>query len=265
MSNFSKLNLVKIHFPLLFLAVVTLLCSCGSYKQNIMFRTGVESQVSKEKKAAEANYVIQKNDLLELDVFTNLGDKIIDPNFESFKESPNAQGVKTDPPRYLVDNNGVVKLPLLQEIKLEGLTVRGAEELLQKEYAKQYQQPFVVLKVTNRRVTVLGAPGGKVIPLLDENVRLTEVLALAGGISTDGKAGNIRVLRGDQIFVADFSTVEGYLRDDMLIQSGDIVYVEPVRRPFVEALQSYGPLVSIMTSLAAVTVIIINSNRSNNN
>lgn len=265
MSNFSKLNRVKLHSFFLFLAASALLCSCGAYKQNIMFRTGDQSKVLQEKKIAESNYAIQKNDILELEVFTNLGDKIIDPNFESFKDSPNQTGLKATPPRYLVDNNGVAKLPILQEIKLEGLTVRAAEEMLQKEYAKQYQQPFVQLRVINKRVTVLGSPGGKVIPLVDENVRLSEILALAGGIGIDGKAKNIRILRGSEIYVADFSTVEGYLRDDMLIQSGDIVYVEPVRRPFVEALQSYGPLFSIITSMAAVTAILINSSRSNSN
>ena len=113
-----------------------------------------------------------------------------------------------------------------------------------------------MLRVINKRVTVLGALGGKVIPLANENIRLTEVLALAGGINTDAKARNIRILRGDEVVVADFSTVEGYLRDNILIQSGDIVYVEPVRRPFVEALQSYLPIASLAVSIATVVIIL---------
>jgi polysaccharide biosynthesis/export protein len=259
MSNFKKLNIVKINSLVFSICILAMLSSCGSYKQNIMFRTSKSSKITEDKQIAESNYIIQKNDVLELEVFTNQGDKIIDPNSESFKNAPN-QSLRPEQPKYAVDKDGIAKLPLLQEIKLEGLTIRQAEEILQKEYAKQYQEPFVVLKVVNRRVTVLGSPGGKVIPLLDENIRLTEVLALAGGISTDGKARNIRVLRGDQIFIADFSTVEGYLRDDMLIQSGDIIYVEPVRRPFLEALQNYGPLFSIITSMATVVVIIVTRN-----
>lgn len=238
-----------------FLLISLALTSCGSYKQNIMFRTGDQSKISQEKKKLESNYVIQKNDILELEVFTNQGEKIIDPNQESFKESPGTPA-EILRQQYLVDNQGISKLPLLQQIKLEGLTIRQAEDILQKEYTRLYLEPFVVLRVVNRRVTVLGALGGKVIPLANENIRLTEVLALAGGINADGKAANIRVLRGDEIFVADFGTVEGYLRDDMLIQSGDIVYVEPVRRPFVEALQSYLPLASIAISLATVVIIL---------
>lgn len=263
MSNFSKHNPVKFHSTAISIVLMTALCCCSSYKQNIMFRTDENSKLTQEKKIAESNYLIQKNDVITLEVFTNQGDKIIDPNLESFKNSPNQSAADPETQQYLVDKDGVAKLPLLQEIKLEGLTIRQAEEMLQKEYAKQYLEPFVVLNVVNRRVTVLGSPGGKVIPLVNENIRLTEVLALAGGISTDGKARNIRVLRGDQIFVADFSTVEGYLRDDMLIQSGDIIYVEPVRRPFLEGLQNYGPLVSIITGIGTLAVVLITNTTSN--
>jgi polysaccharide biosynthesis/export protein len=245
---------VKRLIYLLFFGAIVL-SSCSSYKQNIMFRTGDYSKLSQEKKRAESNYVIQKNDILELEVFTNQGEKIIDPNQESFKQSPTASMVVTKP-QYLVDNQGITKLPLLDQIKLEGLTIRQAEEILQKEYTRLYQDPYAVLRVINKRVTVLGAPGGKVIPLVNENIRLTEVLAMAGGINIDGKASNIRVLRGEEIFVADFSTIEGYLRDDILIQSGDIVYVEPVRRPFVEALQSYLPIASLAVSIATVVIIL---------
>ncbi len=258
MSNFSKLIPVKLHTFLL-VALLGCVCACGSYKQNIMFKTGDYTKLTREKEAAESNYVIQKNDILELEVFTNQGDKIIDPNFESFKNSQGAQQ-RAEPITYLVDQEGRAKLPLLGEIKLEGLTIRQAEGILQGEYARQYQEPFVVLEVVNRRVTVLGSPGGKVVPLVNENIRLTEVLALAGGITSDGKAGNIRVLRGDKVFLADFSTVEGYLRDDMLIQTGDIIYVEPVRRPFLEALQNYAPFFTIFTGLATLVVIITTRN-----
>jgi polysaccharide biosynthesis/export protein len=107
---------------------------------------------------------------------------------------------------------------------------------------------------------VLGAPGGQVIPLVNENTRLTEVLAMAKGLGNDAKAHNIRVLRADKVFVADFSTIGGYLKGDMIMAPGDIVYVEPVRRPFSEGLREYGPLVSIVTSMATLIVVILRSN-----
>jgi polysaccharide export outer membrane protein len=103
---------------------------------------------------------------------------------------------------------------------------------------------------------VLGAPGGQVIPLANENMRLTEVLALAKGVPTDGRANNIRVIRGDQVLVADLSTFKGYQSGNVLIKPGDIIYVEPVHRPFIEALRDYSPVITIVTSLATLIFII---------
>src|SRR5690606_27831370 len=159
---------------------------------------------------------------------------------------------------YLVDMNGVVKLPMLDELKLEGLTIRQAEAILQKEYSKYYTNPFVILQYANKRVIVLGATGGQVIPLLNENTPLVEVLALATGLNNDSKAHNIRVIRGDQVIIADLSTFEGYKKSNLIMQPGGIVYVEPIRRPASEALRDYGPLVSIITSLTTLVVVLTN-------
>lgn len=238
--------------------VALLLASCASYKQNIMFKINDQSQVAQYTREAERNYVVQKNDLLNLRVYTSDGEMIIDPDLKLLKEiPPQVANIRPDP-SYLVDINGVVKLPMIGEIKLEGLTIRQAEEMLQKEYAKFYTNPFIILQYGNKRVVVLGAVGGQVIPLVNENTSLVEVLALATGLNNDSKAQNIRVIRNEQVFVADLSTLEGYKLSNMIMQPGDIVYVEPVRRPALEALRDYGPLVSILTSLTTLIVVLTN-------
>jgi polysaccharide biosynthesis/export protein len=233
------------------------LTSCGAYKQNIMFKVPEGATLKTQVAQAEKNYTILKNDKLELSVYTNNGERIIDPDFELTKEKGSAaqQGTQA-PPSYLVDVNGVTKFPMVGELKVEGLTVRQAEEFLQKAYAEYYKEPFVVLTVTSRRVIVLGAPGGQVIPLVNENVHLVEVLALARGLDKTAKAHAIRVLRGKEIFMVDFSTYEGYIQSNLLIESGDVVYVEPIRKPFIEAVQEYGPLVSIVAGLTTLILVI---------
>lgn len=220
-----------------------------------MFQLPEGSQLKQQIDTAEKNYVIQKYDYLELEMFTNKGETIIDPQstLPSGQGSGNAVAPK---PAYLVDANGLSKFPMIGEVKLEGLTVRQAEEVLQSAYSKYYEDAYAVLRYTNKRVVVLGATGGQVIPLVNENVRLVEVLALAQGLNNDAKAHNIRVLRGDQAFVADLSTFDGYIKNNIPIQSGDIVYVEPVRRPFTESLRDYGPILTIATTLTTLVVVI---------
>jgi polysaccharide biosynthesis/export protein len=232
------------------------LSACGAYKQNIMFRLPEDTALKTQVNLAEKNYTILKNDKLELQVYTNKGERIIDPDFELTKERGTAQQQPQEPISYLVDINGVAKFPMVGELKIEGLTVRQAEEMLQKAYNAFYKESFVVLTVTSRRVIVLGAPGGQVIPLVNENVYLVEVLALARGLDKTAKAHAIRVLRGKEIFQVDFSTYEGYKQNNLLMESGDVVYIEPIRKPFIEAVQEYGPLVSILASLTTLIVVL---------
>ena len=67
------------------LCSILLVAGCRAYKHNVILRLdediyphGLEYQ----KKFAEKNYIIQINDILKIDVFTNEGEWIIDPNNE---------------------------------------------------------------------------------------------------------------------------------------------------------------------------------------
>jgi polysaccharide export outer membrane protein len=240
--------------PVLSLVIGSLLASCASYKQNIMFKVPEGAVLKAKVETAEQNYTIQRNDALQLNVYTNDGERLIDPEAVLSQERPIA--AEPAPPQYIVGVDGKVKFPMVGDVMIEGLTIRQAEGFLQDAYAKFYKVPFVRLKYVNKRVIVLGAPEGLVVPLVDENVRLTEVLALSKAVIKDSKAHNIRVLRGEEVFVADLSTIEGYLKNNMIIQPGDIVYVEPVRRPFSEGVREYLPLVSMLTSLTTLIVVL---------
>ena len=238
------------------LLALVVLASCG-YKQNIMFKVPEDVALKQQVAEAEKNYIIQKNDYLKLAVYTNGGERIIDPDLKLLKDMP-VQNTETRPdPDFLVDVNGVVKFPMIAEIKLEGLTIRQAEELLQKEYANYYEKPFITLTYTNKRVIVLGGPAAKVIPLVNENVTLAEILSLANAVDNNSMAHNIRVMRGEQYFVADFSTIDGYHKTNMIMHHGDIVYVEPIRRPLAEAMRDYGGLVSLAISITTLIAVLV--------
>ena len=78
--------LAKHFHGLFFLLIVgAFFTSCKSYKQHIMFKIDEEedlSYLSSDITVVEKNYIIQANDLLELRVYTNNGERIIDPNNE---------------------------------------------------------------------------------------------------------------------------------------------------------------------------------------
>jgi len=243
----------------LYIFLTLLLANCASYKQNIMFKPGenfVPDPIKGKAQTAERNYVIQKNDFLVIEIYSNNGEKLIDPNPEMTQSNLNSND-EEEVTQYLVDINGVAKFPMVGEIKVEGLTLRQAEQALQTEYEKFFKSPFVTLRFNNKRVIILGFSKGQVLPLSNDNTTLAEVLAMAGGIDNNSMSHNIRVLRGDQVFLADFSTVEGFQKSNMIIEPGDIVYVQPIRRPVAEGFRDYGILLTFIVSI--VTLIAVTS------
>ena len=212
-------------------------------------------KITSEVLRAEKNYIIQQNDYLKLEVYSNKGEKLIDPNPELSNLSVNQQTLIRQQPNYLVDLEGIVKFPMIGEMKLEGLTLRQAEEIIQKEYQKYFKEPFTLLTYANKRVIVLGAPGGQVIPLINQNVSLVEVLGLAKGLDNTAKAQNIRVLRKEKVFLIDLTTIDGYKSGNMLIEPGDIVYIEPVRRPLSEAFRDYAGIIGLAVSIYTLIIV----------
>lgn len=206
----------------------------------------------------ERDFAIQKNDILRLEVNSNKGERLVDPNPE-LTNANNASGQTVrEQLDYLVDQNGVVKFPMIGELKLEGLTLRQAEEIVQKEYAGFFKEPFVQLSFVNKRVVILGATGGQVIPLTNQNMTLAEIIALAKGLPNDSKAQSIKVMRGDKVYLADLSTLEGFQKGNMIMEPNDIVYVEPVIRPLSEGLRDFSGVFTMIVSLTTLIAVITN-------
>ena len=255
---------MKKYFQKLFFGLlrIILLNSCGMYRQNIMFETKGE-KLNQIIKVTEKNYIIQPGDQLGLSVYSNNGELIIDPNFQLRKEIGMTGGNNNriiDKPEYLVRPNGTVKLPMLGIVEISGYTLAQSDSLLSQLYSEFYIESFAITSLLNRRVVVLGANGGKVISLTNENMSIIEVIALSGGIDKMAKAHNIRLIRGDltspQVEVIDLSSISGMKKASLYVQPNDIIYIEPVRKVVIEGVRDLSPLLSLFTTILTLSIIL---------
>ena len=253
---------------LLFIGFILCLSSCGSLNQNIMFKTNgqiISDSILHVLSQTEKNYVVKRDDYLEIFVYTNKGERLIDPNQEMVKQLGTTQTPNSLPasnPKYLVETSGEVKLPLVGRLKVEGNTLRQLDSILQIRYSEFYEDAFVISKIVNKRVFVLGNMGdraetsGKVVPLENENMSVIEVLTLAGGLDQIAKSYNIRLIRGDlknpNVYLIDLSTIEGVRRSHLAVQPNDIIYVERQRRVLSQILTEVGPLIMIINTLLLI-------------
>lgn len=249
------------------LALVSALSSCRVYKQDIMLQVdeGNYNLLQQQALEAERFYTIQPNDFLEIEVYTNKGERIIDPDFKLMQESGAGQQMQQRrTPQYLVQADGQVRLPMIGYVSLAGYNLNQADSILATQYSEFYKDPFILTRYTNKRIVVLGAVGsggGLVVPLSNQGMNLLEALALSGGLTGTGKAYNIRLIRGDldnpQVQIINLSTIEGMRRASLQLQAGDIVYVEPIRRIVPETIRDIGPVIGLVSNIIALALVII--------
>jgi len=135
-----------------------------------------------------------------------------------------------------VTENGTISYPLIGSVRIGGLTIPAAEQVIAKalQDGKFIQQPQVNIALVQNRgnqVSVLGAVNraGR-FPLETFNTRVSEMIAIAGGISTGG--ADVVILTGTREgkpLRREIDVVGMFLSDqldqDLVVAGGDVIYV----------------------------------------
>ena len=218
----------------------------------------VAAQLTAEARALESNYTIQPNDLLNVKVYTKNGEMIIDPEYELTKTINSNNRDSRPDPEYLVRLDGSIFLPMVGDVNIRGLTIHDANLRLIELYSEYFVDPYVITNYTNKRITVLGAPGGQIIPLENENLTIAEVIAMAGGLEDKGNASAMKLIRGSEVFIIDFSTVESYYASNQIVRAGDIIYIEPINRAIADNAGTIALMLSMITTTVTLLVLVTN-------
>lgn len=252
---------------LLCLATLGFLSSCRTINSNIMLTADkdfpFDTLHTDSATTYTREYKLNGNDIIDFRLFANDGFKLIDIASLS-STSPAGAAIVRQGFEYQLDYDGVTRLPIIGAVSLKGMTIREAELHLEQRYSEYYVKPFAIIRVVNRRVIVFpGEPGAaRVIMLTNNNTTLVEALAQAGGISDNGKAHKIRLIRQTsdpgkpKIYKIDLSTMNNIAQGNIVVQSNDIIYVEPRRQLASRALREVTPIISLASSLFTLYVII---------
>jgi polysaccharide export outer membrane protein len=162
---------------------------------------------------------------------------------------------------------GYTSFPLLGSVKIGGLVVSAAEKVIADglrngSFVKQPQVSILVMQVRGNQASVLGQvnrPGRFPIEVAD--MRLSDLLATAGGISVTGADTVILVGTRDGKPVRRELDLPSIFRnasrdDDVLVQNGDVLYVERAPMAYIYGeVQRPGPMrlergMTVMQALA---------------
>lgn len=243
----------KIALALLLLSVLS---SCRLLRPSLMLKTPKDYAFDKVNDSMYVDdYHIAATDIISFRLLSNEGFKLVDI-------SAGANPTTLSTFDATVESDGTMKLPLVGRIKLQGLTLREAEQMLETRFAEFYVGPFIVLRVINKRVAVFPGTGGtgRVITIANNNTTVFEALALAGGIPEDGKAYRIKLVRkaglNHKVYLIDLSTIKGIKDGTIVVQANDIIYVEPRNRVAQRLTTEIFPYVSMISSLALIYTLL---------
>lgn len=235
------------------------LSSCRTIYPNTMFKDTDAVKFTSSINKLKEEYLIRTGDEISLKLYTRKGSSLIEPIVTDVVNTSRIQTNENS--TFLVSDDGIIDFPVIGKMKVVGLTENYLKNYLEKEFEKNYQSPFVVLKVENRRAFVFKGTLGAVISLNRTPTSIFEVIAKSGGLDRHMKSSDILIIRGDlkspSIYKVDLSTFESIKTSETVIQPNDIVYIQERQRPLYYALQDFAPVITIPLSVISTTLTTI--------
>jgi polysaccharide biosynthesis/export protein len=175
-----------------------------------------------------AEAIIQKNDLINIQITSASLDPAVDQLYNTAQQSSSQN---TQLMGYLVDIRGNIELPRLGTIHAEGLTKSELEQLIKEKLKGLLTQPTVLIRFLNFRITVLGEVGSPgVLTVPTERLSILEAVGMAGGITEYGTIKRVRVLRENngirETGVLDLTSQSIFQSPYYQLQQNDVILVD---------------------------------------
>ncbi|WP_449437249.1 polysaccharide biosynthesis/export family protein [Pedobacter steynii] len=243
-----------------------LLSSCGvKYKSVPYFIDLPADSLLKEQITNKTVLRIQKNDILAITVNSlnpeasaifNLGttSSVQAGNVSNLDPSLTANG-------FLVDEKGLIQLPLVGSVSVNGLTTAEARELIQNKLKPYLKEPVVSIRLVNFRISVLGdvsRPG--VYPISNERVNVSEALSLAGDLTITAERNNVLLVReidGNRQFVRlNMQSKDLFNSPYYYLQNNDVLYIQPGKAKYASVDASYRNVSIVLSALSVIALLI---------
>jgi len=171
------------------------------------------------------------------------------------------QSLSRDPSllSYTVDEEGNIKLPYINRVKLSGLTLVEASDLIEAELSQYLLYPSVFIRFVNNKVTVLGEVNSPGVYIFNyKSVNILQAIGYANDVATFGNREKVLIVREEGGFrskqMVDLTSNELLSSKYYMIQSNDIIYIEPLKsKKWDMATFPY----DLLLSMVSLTIVVL--------
>lgn len=215
-------------------------------------------------------YRLQVNDVLSINVKAPR-----DPDVtELFNIQGNGESGELYFTGYNVDSRGDIRIPVLGNLKVLGLTVEEVRELVENrlltDYLREESNVFVNVKLGGLRYTMVGeVTGAGQKTVFREQISIVEAIADGGGVPITGDLTKIKILRqypdGFRVHKIDITSLDAVYSPYFMIQHNDMIIVDPLPQKALgtgtTGLASFTTIVTVLTTLVTAVLLITTLNR----
>jgi polysaccharide export outer membrane protein len=148
---------------------------------------------------------------------------------------------------FQVGVNGALRHPLYQQVPIAGLPMSEVEKRLTTFLERFVENPQIVVEPLFQ-VTVGGQVKTPNLYPLPRTTTIAQAIALAGGVTPDGRLDKVKLFRGGQQYQVDLTDPSGRWANEP-IQSGDQLIVDKKSSVFRNIVL---PLISMAGAIASI-------------
>lgn len=256
------MNLKPIYIGLF---AVLLIQSCASKKDILYFQ---DTETYNTNTLNYDTHTLQPNDIVKITVGALVPELAIPYN----KISNTTAGVQTDIEimkldGYLVNKNFEITFPVLGVLNVQGKTAAELEKEIQAQLIQQghLQQPSVIVRLINAKVTVLGEvtrPG--TISYTEDQITVLQALGYAGDLKIDGLRDDVIVMRetngAREIAHLDLTSTSLLESPFYYLKPNDVIMVQQNYKKVKSAgfVGDTGTILGVASLILSVTILLTN-------
>ena len=238
--------------------VASLLSSCVNNYTTAYLQT--RTNLPQYHKESYKWYILKPNDEISLRVLT-----IKDDVSALFAENGSGGNSGTNGTAgYRIYPDSTVDLPFMPHLKIGGLTLAAATQVVENKIKTLDPKAKVILALSNDFYYVLGEAGRGKYPIYKDKLTIFEALAASGDIQSNGDRGKVRIIRQTSkgVVIKEFDIRTRSIIDSPFyyVYPNDIIYVSVTPSSFFQ-IDSFSAFIGIITTSISFLLLVLNTKR----
>ncbi len=252
------------HIPSLLIAALAL-SSCVTHQEMVNFNQGPAFPAMPDTVGVLPVLRIQPDDALLISIHTLELDAAVPFNLSAGQSGASGGGGASA--NYLVDDEGLIEMPVIGSVRVAGLSIAEARDSIRARLNPYLKSPIVNIRFTQFRFTVLGeVKNPTTFTLPEERITILEALGMAGDLTSYANRNDILVIR-EENGLRSFGNVNIQARDVFrspyfYLRPNDVIYVQPIKQKTATVSEQFTKVLPwIGVGTAALNLFLILTRR----